>query len=655
MAVINQSENWSVFFRNSGGLNTTSSEVNLREDEALEAIDVDLHVDGKVLKRKGAAKLNAVTVGAGRHGNGIVHFKPMLGTARYVAAFGDSLYEWSGTAWNLIYGPGLNPTAIVLFVPFRNLLYIQNGIDVPLVYAPHLAPPTVFRPGEPRPATAASFNANIAGAMTVGNIQVRVRFVSPISDIFVGEPDVDLGTTISVSLGGVRINIPVYAGAPAPDYRVAKRVIERTKVGGAVFYQDGFVNDNTTTTYDITQADSVLELNPIGPLPGYRVPMPILFPFTSYNNRIVGFDPGDLGMAFFSEIDEFGILPEAFAPLEFNFHRLKIDDEFDRPMAMSAVGDYINVFTGRSIHVLSIDPQGNTFSRRLSGYDVGVPNARSVLEIPDGNIVFTYKGPYVFTRNRFTHIGERIEETLRQMPRNKLDQVYMLHLYDRRQIKIVLPGATGSSAQNDCAFVYHYSRDSLRPEGFPTDHAWTIYRGFLAKSGMVTRDESTKQDVEFSLDYDGFAYREATGDTDAHRADGQINASFKTGWKDMDRPHAVKDFTELLVVTDIKSPGKLRVEWATDFGNGVMGNALLESGAESAPALWDSAIWDQAVFEGGETVVLHAHLSQDGVGAVGRYLSLRFYQDAADRMNPWSIIGYLVKWQEIQERSDAVG
>jgi hypothetical protein len=633
-------------------LNDTVSETNLEFSEGLKVNNWNLDVDGALDKRKGATKLNAVSVGAGLAGNLLFHFKPMLGTARFIAVFGNELREWNTTTslWDLLLQAG-DSTAVRLAVAFRNLCYIQNGVagDVPLVYAPDAGAPTVFRPGSPKPATAVSL-AEIAGDMGDGQIRVRVRYVSPIDDSFFGDPDTLLGTLITTSGGsnGIRVTIPVYPGGAPPDFRVAKRIVERTKIGGAIFYKAATVNDNTTTTVDLTEDDDTIDANEIMPDSGLREVMPTLFPFVKFKNRIFGADPTDLGLIRFSEVDEFGLLPEAFSDGDYT-HRLDITDEFDRPVACAPMGEYLIWYCGRSIHLMTCDIDGNTTSRRMGGYNLGIPSARGVLEIPDGHLVLTYKGLYLNNRMHMAHVGERTEKTWKALPKNKMEDAFLLHRYDRRQVKVVVPGDTISSQENDMALVYHYRRASNNPEGFPTRHAWAIHRGFKAKSGIVTRDDTTKLDLEMSLDYEGFAYTEDVGDTDAHDAGGLIVPEYQTGWIDCGDPRVVKEFFDIWVIIS-EGSDKVRLDWESDLGRGPDGGVDLAS-TDVLPQ-WDVAKWDEDVFPLSPSVILHSKLGEDGKNLYGKYLRLTFTQPAAQQTEGLNIVGIIMSWRPDRDRQD---
>lgn len=626
-----------------GGRNDTFSDLALADDEGAIFHNVNLDRDGAVSKRKGATKFDATQVNAGSLITLLTQFRPTGGTAEILAAAGAHLKKWANPGWTDLYA-ALTADLPLLSVPFKNLLYLNNGTDVPLVYSPQVASGSkVWRAGVPRPASALTFNADIAGSIAAGTITARVRYVSPTDDSFVGEPDVDTGTVLTVSAsGGVRINIPVFAGT---DFRVAKRVIERTIVGGGIFYIDGYVNDNTATTYDLTQSDAALLGNDIGPDIGSRNPPPTLWPFTRVNQRVIGYDPANFGKIVWSEIDEFGILPEAFP--DANYIYIEVEDQDDVPVACQKFGQYVVFYCGRSTHLVTVDDGGQGYQERVAGENPGITSPRGVVELPFGHLLWTYKGPYLFDAQTFVPIGERIESFWKTVDPLMLSNLWTVHRYDRKQVKFIL-GATGASRLNTAA-VYHYRRASLNPEGMPVGHAWTIHDGFEASTGLIARDRITKKDVEYSGDYSGYVWIEDVTDADQRATANAIVAEFQTKWLDAGQPDFVKFFIDAWVVMQREGAGQVTCQWETDFGGGPSGSATLE--ITQGAAIWDTAQFDVDVFAGGLNEVLHIALGQDGVGAYGKYIRFRFDNDVANA--PFTILGIVLKWQLERDRNDA--
>ena len=521
---------YKAFLDFSGGRNDTFSDLRLAPNEGPIFRNVNLDVDGAVSKRRGSQKLIATPIGASHEVGGMIYFKPSGGSAELVVAAGTKIVRYIGS-WDVLYST-LTNNLLMLLVPFKNLLYFNNGTDNPLVYAPSLGAPKVFRPGEPAPASPATFNADIAGAMLPGQILVRVRYVSPIDDSFVGEPTPELGTLLTVSAsGGLRINIPVYAGT---DHRVAKRLIERTKVGGGTFYIDGYVSNNTTTTYDIVQSDAALEGNFEAPDIGARRIPPKLFPFCLAGNRIVGWNPATR-RAEWSNIDQFGLLPEAFH--EDDYHYLDITDSEDEPVACVRFGDSVVFYTG------ALDAPALHRRRRavpgLPPRHVGRSASRPALRArgPRRTSGVDVQGPVPVRRQRVNPIGERIQNFNLNLETPKIRDSYVVHRFDRRQVKFVLPSIGASHSDSAALFHYQVSRGGMGNNGV----AWTTHDGFEAKSGCMGRDASTKRDVEFSGDYNGIVRVEDSTDSEDFTG-GPINAEFVTRWLDCDDPYFVKSF-----------------------------------------------------------------------------------------------------------------
>jgi len=484
---------YSFFLDFSGGHNDTNSIVKVAPNEG-EFYNLNLERDGSFSKRKGSIKQNSVATGATDECGMIFQFKPSATTAKFLVQFGSALKLWDGSAFTDLL-TGLTANKVMLPAPFKNLCYFNNNADVPLVYYPDASSgPTVFRAGCPAPTSSPTQGADVAGSLTAGDkFKVRVRYVSKIDGNFMGEPYPEAGVEITVGASGGRTidNIPVYTPSGI-DYEIADRIFERTTAGatpGGTFYEDQRLGDNTTTSADVTQSDTLLLENAIMPDLGARGIPPKLWPFTVYKNRVCGFDPTDFGRFVYSEIDEFGILPEAFPSL--NYQYIDVQDFEDAPTAVAVMGEFLVVYCGRSIHLIHIDEAGVSSSRKILTHELGIPNPRAIAVLPSGHLIWTYRGPYLFDLTNLIFIGERIETSIDTIPKSDLDKLYTVVLPQekRRQVKFCFPS---SGSKPDKAAVYHYRRPSLNPDGFPTEHAWTFFDGFESKSGAIVINASTK-------------------------------------------------------------------------------------------------------------------------------------------------------------------
>lgn len=642
---------YKAFFDFAGGQNDTVSEVIVSPRDSSELLNVDLERDGAVSSRRGAILLDSA---GGGEGGLLEQFFPTLGTPVLIGAFGTKLRTWNGSSWDDLL-TGLANNLIVLGVAFKDLVFFQNNSDVPIVYwqaAP--STPRAYRAGvPPAPATAPTDGGSVAGNLVAGNkYLVRVRFASIFDNTEFGEPSAATEITVGAG-GGNTINIPVYTPGAGIEYRVGARILERTTAGatpGGVFFQESVVPNNTATTTTIVGvAGGAPDANLVQPMPvvGMRRTMPKLFPFIEYGNRILGHDPSDPGRIVYSEIDEFGILPGAFPDENEIF--LEILDATDLPALLLRLGDFVIAYCGRSTHLLHIDEGGTAYTRRIGHHRLGIPGPRCGVELPIGNLIWTYRGPYLFTGQQPFFIGEKIEGKLEAIAKTDLTQMFVVHRSQerRRQVKFVLPL---SGAKNNLAAVYHYRRVTLNPEGWPTQHAWSFYDGFEAKSGTLIEDTNSHEDVEYSADYAGNLFREDVGTTDDHLAtEGPIAAKHLTAWLDMDEPHLEKQFTDLWVFLGGDSTA-VSAAWETTFGAGTAGYATLQL-QDDPDAQFDTAVFDTARFAMGQTRIMHAPLALDGEGARGKYI--RFQFTGAPGTEAFTVVGFVVKFQSLSDRGGA--
>jgi len=647
----------------SEGQNDTVNDAIANPRAASLARNIDLDRDGAIAKRKGANELHTGMAGSSSEIGMIAQFRPSAGVEKKLLAYATRVAEWDGATGvtDLITGF----TANKLWIPtaFKNFMYLSNDTDPPCVYWPG-APATpaapsgahryLFRPGAPQPASALADGGAVAGNIsTAGVIKARVRWLSVEGDEFFGEPFPEAGRELTISgepTGWKLSNCPVYNGVVTPNYRIAKRAVERTTVGGGIFYLDGYIDDNTGTDYDFVDDDYVLIAKNVGPNPGWRIQMPVLYPTIKHKNRIVGADPSDIGSIIWSEIDEYGLLP-SFFPESYQIY-LDIEDEGDAPVAVARFGEYLVFYCGRSLHQVYIDEGGTAYARRLGNFRLGFPNARCVVELPGGHLLWSYKGPYFFNGNDLIFIGERIETEIREnISKLGLADMYVIHRSQerRRQVKFVFPSASGT--ENNFSAKYHYRRVTLNPEGFPTAHAWTFDDGFSAKSGAIMLDVNTNEEIEYSGTYDGKLYQEDTTDSDEHDTDGKIDGRWRTRWLDMNTPHLIKDFEELTLVMAGDPAKTINIVWEVEWGQGASGGAGVMAAGGSDAAVFGVAKFGEDRFFGGDTFERQIFLSQDGVAAQGRRIRLTFSNSEAD--SAFTILEMIFKWSIRRDRGDA--
>ena len=99
---------------------------------------------------------------------------------------------------------------------------------------------------------AATKNSLIDGALGTGNYKYKITYVDEDGYESNGGASVTIAAEAHAN-DGIKLNIPV-----STEKKIAKRRIYRTSLAGEIYYYDGEVADNSTTTYDSIKADSSL-------------------------------------------------------------------------------------------------------------------------------------------------------------------------------------------------------------------------------------------------------------------------------------------------------------------------------------------------------------------------------------------------------------
>lgn len=217
---------------------------------------------GQVVKRAGYAQYNTTSIGASHKIVGMHRFyKQDTSTKEFIVAWNTKLYEiaettpWGATALKSKAATDYTQTADAdtYFATFANHCYIANGEDNLQKYnGTYIRSVNMTVPGAP------TFNSRVDGALTAGNYYFKYTFVDEDGYESNGGTASAVMTAQADPNDGIKINIAVSA-----DDKVDKRRIYRTTVGGSIYYYDGEVADNTTTTYSSVLADSVISLKSI--------------------------------------------------------------------------------------------------------------------------------------------------------------------------------------------------------------------------------------------------------------------------------------------------------------------------------------------------------------------------------------------------------
>ena len=232
------------------------SEIKLKDLPRIPASLYNCSFDekGRIVKRAGCSKYNTDSLGEAHGITGIHRMYQQDFTKKFIAAWNNKWYEfsattpWAGTALLSKAATDFTTTADMntFFINFKDKVYAVNSkglwkYDATYVETVGIIPP-VAKPTGTSP---------VGGSLEAGDYKVKYTYVDTDGYESNGSPASDAITC----LANDKIVLTV---VNSTDSKVAKRYIYRTTVGGSTYYYDGVIEDNTTTTKDLTQADETL-------------------------------------------------------------------------------------------------------------------------------------------------------------------------------------------------------------------------------------------------------------------------------------------------------------------------------------------------------------------------------------------------------------
>jgi hypothetical protein len=215
--------------------------------------NMDFDNNGRLVKRTGYTQHNTNSLSADHPITGLFRFYKVDTSTKFTLAICDTiLYKlansdpWGGTSIKT----GLTSEANMYFAAFGNRCYMCNDEDGLFKFG--VSTTAVRTVGITAPSAKPTGTAGgSGGSLGVGNYKFCYTYVdedgyesnaSPVSDA------IDVGSAEVVTLTIVN----------SGDTKIASRNIYRTALAGAIYYYDGEVADNTTTTYESSGADTAL-------------------------------------------------------------------------------------------------------------------------------------------------------------------------------------------------------------------------------------------------------------------------------------------------------------------------------------------------------------------------------------------------------------
>ncbi len=206
---------------------------------------------GQLVKRAGYSKYNTDSIGADHKIVGMHRFyKQDTSSKEFLVAWNTNIYKLSETdPWGATsIKSGLTADSDTYFCDFLNHCYFLNGVDGVFKYDLTNVRTMGITPPAAKPTGVAQGSGGSLGA---GDYKFKYTYVD--EDGYESNPSDASDAITCVASDSVVLTI-----VNSSDSKVTSRNIYRTSVGGAIYYYDGAVADNTTTTYTSTIADTAL-------------------------------------------------------------------------------------------------------------------------------------------------------------------------------------------------------------------------------------------------------------------------------------------------------------------------------------------------------------------------------------------------------------
>lgn len=214
--------------------------------------NLKLNEYGQLVKRKGYTKYNTTSIGASHKIVGMHRFyKQDTASKEFLVAWNTNVYKLAETTpWGATsIKSGLTADSDTYFCDFLNHCRFVNGVDGVFKYnltnvrTMGITAPTV---------KCAGTAGGSGGSLGVGDYKYKYTWVDEDGYESNGAPVSDAITAAS----GEVISLTDIANST--DGKIVSKCIYRTSLGGAIYYYEGAIANNTTTTFSSTIADSAL-------------------------------------------------------------------------------------------------------------------------------------------------------------------------------------------------------------------------------------------------------------------------------------------------------------------------------------------------------------------------------------------------------------
>lgn len=400
------------------GLNTRVNKFLLPDGAAQRAINFVFDEEGALAVIEGFRKWNATSLGATPIQGGI-RFYRTGSTPQFVVVHGGNVYVGDDVAQSFtqIY-TGLDSTAATHLLPYRDLVFILNGVDRPRKYNPAATPQVSLMGLDAPTAAPTAADSGTAGNLN-GTYTWKVTFVSPTMESN-GSP---ASNTLTVTNKQVTLtNIPV-----SSDPQVTARRIYRTLAGGTIYKFVGQIPDNTTTTFTDNVADSALGAD----IPIDKDPPPAGKIAEVFKNRVwMAGVPGFPRRLFFSEYFE----PEAWPP---TFYVDLPLDQGDEITGLKVLGEVLVVY-GHNRPLVILGESPFDFVVRRTFANTGAESNRAIVAVENTHIFLSRFGIYAFDGAIARLLTDDITPTFRDLDSTKFHQAAAVYNDPKKRVHFAL-------------------------------------------------------------------------------------------------------------------------------------------------------------------------------------------------------------------------
>lgn len=398
--------------------------------------------NGRLIKRLGFTKHNTGDVLSAHAITGLFRFYKVNTSTKFTFAVCDTvLYKLSNTTpWaGESIKTGLTTGADMHFADFGNRCYMCNDEDGLFKFGVNDS--DVRTVGITAPAAKPTgTSAGSGGSLGTGNYKFCYTYVdedgyesnaSPVSDA------IDVGA-------GEKVTLTIVNSSDTD--KVASKNIYRTAVGGAIYYYDGEVADNSETSYESSGADSALGTQVATNHDTAPTSPQVL---VKRNNRIYLGDDEYLYPSHISDVEYFPSLWMQRTP-----DRRKITGIIEQ-------GRNLVVFTEDTISVLTGTDKDNYQFRKSYAGD-GCIATRSIQNISNYIIFLSFNGLMAFNGSEIAEVDVKLSKYLRE--------------------NINYAAAdTSCSCYYDDKYILSYPKGSAT---YPTESVWFDYKN--GKTGVFS-------------------------------------------------------------------------------------------------------------------------------------------------------------------------